>query len=194
MSINITTQSARRFGRLAAVAAAVFLASGCSYNTFTTQEQNIKAQWSQVETQLQRRSDLIPNLVESVKGFTQQEKDVFGAVAEARTRMGSATTPSQKIEAANAESSALSRLLVVVEAYPQLKSNETFARLMDELAGTENRLTAARTRYNEAVQAYETQRAKFPSNVTAKMFGFKEYPYFKAADDAKAAPKVNFGK
>jgi LemA protein len=194
MSMNITTQSARRFGRLAAVAVAVILASGCSYNTFTTQEQNIKAQWSQVETQLQRRSDLIPNLVESVKGFTQQEKDVFGAVAEARTRMGSATTPSQKIEAANAESSALSRLLVVVEAYPQLKSNETFARLMDELAGTENRLSAARTRYNEAVQAYETQRAKFPSNVTAKMFGFKEYPYFKAADDAKAAPKVNFGK
>lgn len=190
----MTTLWQRRAARFAAVVVAILVTSGCSYNTFTTQEQQIKAQWSQVENQLQRRSDLIPNLVESVKGFTQQEKDVFGAISDARARMGSASTPSQKIEAANAESSALSRLLVVVENYPQLKSNETFARLMDELAGTENRLAAARLRYNESVQAYETQRAKFPSNITAKMFGFKEYPYFQAAADAKAAPKVNFGK
>ena len=190
----MTTRWQRQSGRLAAVVLAIFLTSGCSYNTFTTQEQAIKAAWSQVESNLQRRSDLIPNLVETVKGFAQQEKDVFGAVADARARMGSATTPAQKIEAANAESSALSRLLVVVEAYPQLKTNETFARLMDELAGTENRLNTARMRYNETVQAYETQRAKFPSNLTAKVFGFKEYPYFQAAPDAKAAPKVNFGK
>ena len=186
------------FSRHRAAAAALILigglASGCSYNKFTTQEEAIKAQWGQVDNQLQRRNDLIPNLVESVKGYAQQEKDVFGAIAEARTRMAGATTPAEKIEAANAQSTALSRLLVVVEAYPQLKSNETFARLMDELAGTENRLSTERMRYNEKVQEYNTQRRKFPSNVTAKVFGFKEYPYYEVPAAAKVAPKVNFGK
>jgi LemA protein len=168
--------------------------SGCSYNRFTTQEEAIKAQWGQVENQLQRRNDLIPNLVETVKGYAQQERDVFQAVADARAKMAGATTPADKIAAANQESSALSRLLVVVENYPQLKSNETFARLMDELAGTENRLAVERMRYNEKIQEYNTLRRRFPSNITARMFGFKEYPYFDAPPAAEAAPKVNFAR
>src|SRR5687767_11307740 len=114
--------------------------SGCSYNTFVSQEEAVKAQWAQVESQLQRRTDLIPNLVETTKGFAQQERDVFGQIADSRAKLAGAQTPEQKIAAANEQSTALARLLVVVEAYPQLRSNETFARLMDELAGTENRL------------------------------------------------------
>ncbi|MSO49342.1 MAG: LemA family protein [Acidobacteria bacterium] len=169
-------------------------ASGCSYNRFTTQEEAIKGQWAQVENQLQRRSDLIPNLVETTKGFAQQEKDIFTAVADARAKMAGATTPAQKIDAANQESSALARLLVVIENYPQLKSDATFARLMDELAGTENRLSTERGRYNDRVREYNTERRKFPGNVTAKMFSFAEHPYFEVAADAKAVPKVNFGK
>jgi LemA protein len=179
---------------VALMAVALYATTGCSYNKFTTQEEAIKAQWGQVENQLQRRHDLIPNLVETVKGFAQQERDVFQSVADARAKMAGATTPAEKIAGANAESSALARLLVVVEAYPQLKSDANFARLQDELAGTENRLATERMRYNERVQEYNTQRRKFPSNVTAKMFGFKEYPYFEAPADAKGAPKVDFKK
>lgn len=167
--------------------------SGCSYNTFTSQEEAIKAQWAEVENQLQRRTDLIPNLVETVKGFAQQEKDVFTAIADARSKMAGATTPAQKIDAANAESSALARLLVVMENYPQLKSDATFMRLMDELSGTENRLATARMRYNERVQAYNTLRRQFPSNITASMFSFEEYPYWEVPDSAKTVPTVNFG-
>jgi LemA protein len=181
-----------RAGRLAALVACLWMVSGCSYNRFTAQEEAIKAQWGQVENQLQRRSDLIPNLVETVKGFAQQEKDVIQSVTDARAKMAGATTPAERIAAANAESSALARLLVVVENYPQLKSNETFARLMDELAGTENRLATERMRYNERLQEYNTLRRRFPSNVTAKIFGFEEYPYFDAPESATAAPKVDF--
>src|SRR5688572_15710069 len=177
-----------------ALGALVAAASGCSYNRFTTQEEAIKAQWAQVENQLQRRSDLIPNLVETTKGFAQQEKDVFGAVADARAKMAGATTPAQKIEAANQESSALARLLVLVEAYPQLKSDAVFVRLMDELAGTENRLSTERMRYNEKVQEYTTATKKFPGNITAKIFGFDQHPYWEVPADAKLPPKVNFGK
>ena len=173
---------------------AAALLAGCSYNTFTASEEGIKAQWAQVENQLQRRNDLIPNLVESVKGFAAQESTVFGQIAEARARMAGAQTPSDKIAAANAQSSALGRLFVVVENYPQLKSDAQFARLMDELAGTENRLSAERMRYNDRVREYDTLRRQFPANLTAKMFSFKEYPYFQAPADAKAVPKVNFGK
>ena len=168
--------------------------SGCSYNTFVSQDEAIKAQLSQVENQLQRRSDLIPNLVESVKGYAAHESGVFEAVAESRAKLAGAKTTEEKFAAANEQSSALARLLVVVEAYPQLKANESFNRLMDELSGTENRIAVARMRYNEAVQAYNTKRRSFPSNVTASVFGFKEHPYFQAPADAKAAPKVNFGK
>jgi LemA protein len=146
--------------RFAALAVALALAPACSYNKFTTQEEAIKGQWGQVENQLQRRNDLIPNLVESTKGFA----------------------------------SALARLLVVVENYPQLKSNEQFARLQDELAGTENRLATERMRYNERIQEYNTQRRRFPSNMTAAIFGFKEYPYFDAPKSAETLPKVDFSK
>ena len=167
--------------------------SGCSYNKFVGQEEAIKTQWAQVENQLQRRNDLIPNLVETTKGIAQQEKDVFGQIADSRSKLAGAKTPEQTIEAANQQSSALSRLLVVVENYPQLRSNEQFARLMDELSGTENRIATERMRYNERVQAYNTSRRSFPSNITAGIFGFKEYPVFNAPPAAEAVPRVNFG-
>src|SRR5215831_5491413 len=123
--------------------------SGCSYNSFVGQEEGIKAQWAQVENQLQRRNDLIPNLVETTKGIAQQEKDVFGQIADSRARLAGAKTPEETIQAANQQSAALARLLVVVENYPQLRSSETFNRLMDELSGTENRIAVERMRYNE---------------------------------------------
>jgi LemA protein len=175
------------------VLAATF-ATSCSYNRFTSQEEAIKNAWSEVENQLQRRNDLIPNLVETVKGYASHEREVFQAVADSRARLAGAQTPEERIEAANAQSSALARLLAIVENYPQLKADAQFARLMDELAGTENRISVARMRYNERAQEYNTLRRKFPSNVTAKMFGFKEYPYFHAPPEAQRAPKVDFGK
>jgi LemA protein len=193
-SIDMTRSWLRSTAGLSALVILAWVTSGCSYNTFTTQEEAIKAQWGQVENQLQRRNDLIPNLVSTVKGYAQQERDVFQAVDDARAKLAGATTPSDKIAAANQESAALSRLLVVVENYPQLKSNETFARLMDELSGTENRLAVERMRYNQRVQEYDTQRRKFPSNITAKVFGFKEYPYFDAPASAEAVPKVDFSR
>lgn len=167
--------------------------SGCSYNRFVGQEEAIRTQWAQVENQLQRRNDLIPNLVETVKGIAQQEKDVFGQIADSRAKLAGAQTPEQTIEAANQQTSALARLLVVVENYPQLRSNEQFARLMDELSGTENRIAVERMRYNERVQEYNTSRRQFPSNVTAGIFGFKEYPVFNAPPEAERVPRVNFG-
>jgi LemA protein len=184
--------------RATAIAALIWLSavatSGCSYNTFVSQEEAIKTQWAQVENQLQRRNDLIPNLVESTKGFAQQERDVFGQIADSRAKLAGAQTTEQKIAAANEQSAALARLLVVVENYPQLRSSETFARLMDELSGTENRLAVERMRYNERVQAYNTARRQFPSNVTAGIFGFKEYPLFQVPESAKVAPKVDFSR
>src|SRR5918998_533395 len=176
------------------IVVAMAAVSGCSYNRFTGSEEAIKTQWAQVQNQLQRRNDLIPNLVETTKGFAQQEKDVFTAVAASREKLAGARTPEDTIKAANEQSSALARLLVVVENYPQLKSDATFQRLMDELAGTENRISVARGRYNERIQEYNTTRRRFPSNMTAKVFGFEEYPYFEAPKDAQQAPKVNFGK
>jgi LemA protein len=192
--MTFSVQRRRMTHAVMAIGLVAMAGSGCSYNKFTSQEEGIKAQWAQVENQLQRRSDLIPNLVETTKGFAQQEKDVIASVTDARAKMSGATTPAQKIEAANQESSALARLLVVVENYPQLKSDATFHRLMDELAGTENRLSTERMRYNEKVQAYNTMRRQFPANITAKMFSFAEYPYWEVPKDAKTAPKVNFGK
>ena len=167
--------------------------SGCSYNKFVGQEEAIKAQWAEIQNQLQRRNDLIPNLVESVKGVTQQERDVFGQIAESRSKLSGATTPQQTIAAANEQSAALNRLLVIVENYPQLRSNESFNRLMDELSGTENRIAVARMRYNQQVQEYNTSRRRFPSNITASIFGFKDtYPLFDAPPEAERAPTVNF--
>jgi len=184
----------RKAGVVLALAVMAFGATGCSYNTFVSQEEAIKAQWAQVENQLQRRNDLIPNLVESVKGVTQQEQEVFGRIADSRAKLAGATTPEQRMQAANEQSAALARLLVVVENYPQLRSNESFNRLMDELSGTENRIAVERMRYNEAVQAYNTSRRQFPANVTAKLFSFKEYPFFEAPEAAREVPKVNFSQ
>src|SRR5436309_9691831 len=186
--------SGGRLSRAAMMCAVVCLLSGCSYNTFTSQEEAIKAQWAQVENQLQRRNDLIPNLVETTKGFASHEEAVYKDIADARSRLLAAKSPEETISAANQQTSALGRLLAVVENYPQLKANEQFNRLMDELAGTENRLAVERMRYNEKVQAYDAARRQFPANLTAKMFGFKEYPYFQAPPDAKTVPKVNFSK
>src|SRR6195256_6571318 len=186
--------SRRTLLHVAVLAMAALPLTGCSYNKFVGQEEAIKAQWAQVENQLQRRNDLIPNLVETVKGYAQHEESVYKDIADARTQLLNAKSPEESIAAANRQSSALGRLLAVVENYPQLKANEQFNRLMDELAGTENRLAVERMRYNEAVQAYNTSRRQFPANMTAKLFGFKEYPFFQAPAEAKQVPKVNFGK
>jgi LemA protein len=179
---------------MALLLAAAVMSSGCSYNRFVGQEEAIKTQWAQVENQLQRRNDLIPNLVETTKGIAQQEKDVFGQIADSRARLAGARTPEETIQAANQQSAALARLLVVVENYPQLRSSESFNRLMDELSGTENRIAVERMRYNERVQEYNTSRRQFPANITASLFGFKEYPLFNAPPAAEQVPKVNFGK
>src|SRR5436305_8037636 len=168
--------------------------SGCSYNKFVGQEESVKAQWWQVENQLQRRNDLIPNLVETVKGYAQHEESVYKDIADARSKLLAAKSPEETIAAANQQTSALGRLLAISENYPQLKANEQFNRLMDELSGTENRIAVERMRYNEAVQRYNTSRRQFPANLTAKMFGFKEYPLFQAPAEAKQVPKVNFGR
>jgi len=178
-----------------AISGVAVASSGCSYNRFVGQEEAIKTQWAQVENQLQRRNDLIPNLVESTKGFAQQERDVFQSIADSRAKLAGAQTTEQKITAANEQTSALSRLLVVVENYPTLKSDATFARLMDELAGTENRIAVERMCYNEKVQEYNTSRRQFPANITASIFGFKgDYPLFQAPESAKVAPKVDFSR
>jgi LemA protein len=189
----MTTTRNRRLVQLAVLLIAA-TASGCSYNKFTGSEEAIKGQWGEVQNQLQRRNDLIPNLVESTKGFAAQEKEIFTSIAASREKLAGARTPEDTIKAANEQSSALARLLVVVENYPNLKSDANFQRLMDELAGTENRIATARMRYNERVQEYNTLRRRFPANVTARMFGFKEYPYFEAPADAQQVPKVNFGR
>jgi LemA protein len=168
--------------------------AGCSYNRFVSQEEAIKAQWAQVQNQLQRRNDLVPNLVETVKGYAAHEEGVFKEIAESRARLLAAKTPEETIAAANQQSSALGRLLAIAENYPNLKANEQFNRLMDELAGTENRIAVERMRYNERVQEYNTSTRQFPANVTAKVFGFKQYPFFEAPPEAQKVPKVDFSK
>jgi LemA protein len=149
--------------------------------------------WAQVDNQLQRRSDLIGNLVETVKGTATQEQAVFGEIADARARMSGARTPEQGIEAGRAMDSALSRLLVVIENYPQLRSNEAFLQLMDELAGTENRLATERMRYNQQVQNYNVLVKRFPTNLYAAAFNFKDATYYQIPEGARVAPRVDFG-
>src|SRR5689334_23599981 len=183
----------QRAGLIVLVSAVAAALSGCSYNKFTSQEEAIKAQWAQVQNQLQRRNDLIPNLVETVKGYAQHEEGVYKDIADARSRLLAAKSPEETIQAANQQTTALGRLLAVVENYPQLKANEQFNRLMDELSGTENRIAVERMRYNEAVKAYNISRRQFPANLTAKMFTFKDYPFFEAPESAREVPKVNFG-
>src|SRR6188474_3941661 len=169
-----------RHVQLFAVLLATLALSGCSYNRFVSQEEAIKAQWAQVQNQLQRRNDLIPNLVETVKGYAAHEEGVFKEIAEARSKLLAAKSPEESIAAANQQTTALGRLLAIVESYPQLKANEQFNRLMDELSGTENRIAVERMRYNERIQEYNTARRQFPANITAKIFNFKDYPLFEA--------------
>jgi LemA protein len=178
------------------VAVLLLMAGGCvvgQYNRLISADQSVKSRWAEVDNQLQRRNDLIGNLVESVKGIATQEQVVFGDIANARAAMSGARTPAQSIEAGRAMDSALGRLLVVVENYPQLKSNEQFQQLMDEVAGTENRLAVARQRYNNEVQGFNTLIKRFPTNVYASMFNFKEAPYYQVPEAARAVPKVDFG-
>jgi LemA protein len=180
-------------------------ASGCSYNTLTTKHENVKGKWANVETQLQRRGDLLTNLAESAKMAGVQEQEVFGRIAEARSKLLNATnqapqgeggdkSPEQKqavIDAANSFGGTVGRLLALQESYPNLKSNENFLKLQDEVAGTENRIATSRKDYNDATQDYNTTRAQFPTVISAKLFGFKEEPYFKAEETAKEVPKLD---
>jgi LemA protein len=164
-----------------------------SRNELVTEREGYKAQWQQVDVVLQRRLDLIPNLVETVKGFAKQELAVTDSVTQARAAMMGAKTPADRIAANNQLEGALGRLFVVVENYPQIKSNENFLQLQDELNNTENRIAVERRRYNEAVQKYNTDIELFPKNIAASMFGFqRENAYFSAEAGAKEAPKVKF--
>ena len=195
----------RRTSLLVPVIFVTLFASGCGYNTLTTKQQNVKGKWANVETQLQRRSDLINNLIETAKLAGVQEQEVFGTIAKARSQLLNATTqapqgeggdktPEQKqavINAANSFGGTIGRLLVLQEQYPQLKSNENFMKAQDEVAGTENRIATARKDYNEATQDYNTTRARFPTVISAKLFGFKEEPYFKAEEGAKQVPRID---
>ena len=169
-----------------------FLSVKGMYNSLVRLDEGIKGAWAQVENQLQRRYDLIPNYVETVKGYAKFEKDVLLKVTEARARVGGAGSVKEKIDANNELSSALSRLLVVVERYPDLKANQNFIRLQDELAGTENRIAVERRRYNEAVRAYNVKIRSFPTNILAGLFGFSRAEFFEAPAEAKEAPKVKF--
>jgi LemA protein len=164
-----------------------------TYNGMVTLHETIAAKWAQVENQLQRRNDLIPNLVTSVKGYAAHEKSIFEDVAKARSQWAQATTVDEKVKAAAATDSALSRLIAVAENYPTLKADNTFLKLMDELAGAENRIAVERMRYNEAVRDYNVSVRRFPGNMIAGMFGYKPASeYFKAEEAAKKVPEVKF--
>jgi LemA protein len=195
----------RRMWGLAFVLFVSVAASGCGYNTLQTKQQNVKAKWSGVENQLQRRADLIPNLVESAKLAGVQEQEVFGQIAQARSQLLNAKnaqpagengdkTPEQKeavIAANNSFGGTIGRLLSLQENYPVLHSNENFLKLQDELTGTENRIAVSRNDYNEAVQDYNTTRGNFPTVIGAKIYGFKEEPYFKAEEGSRQVPKID---
>ena len=195
----------RRVLLLAAVLLVSLSASGCGYNTLVTKQQNVRRAWSDVESRLQRRADLVPNLVAAAQSAGVQEQEVFGQIAEARSKLLNATsaqpqgeggdkTPEQKqavIDAANSFGGTLGRLLSLQESYPQLRSSELFMKVQDELAGTENRINVAREDYNAAVQDYNTARGQFPMVIAARMYGFKEEPYFKAEEGARQAPRID---
>ncbi|HIJ39865.1 MAG TPA: LemA family protein [Deltaproteobacteria bacterium] len=163
-----------------------------TYNTLVTMDEGVKGAWAQVENQLQRRYDLIPNYVETVKGYAKHEKEVFVEVAEARSKVAGAATVNDKIQANSQLSSALGRLLLVVERYPELKANTNFIRLQDELAGTENRIAVERRRFNELVKDYNVKIRSFPTNILAGMFGFEKAAFFQVPKEQQQAPKVKF--
>lgn len=163
------------------------------YNKLVTGEETVDAAWAQVENQLQRRFDLVPNLVNTVKGYAEHEEEIFTQIANARTQYGNANTVEETADANNELSSALSRLLVVVENYPNLKADVQFTRLMDELAGTENRLTVARKDYNDTVQQFNNDVRRFPGNLIAGMFSFEQKDYFEIKEGVEEAPAVDFG-
>ncbi len=163
-----------------------------SYNGLVRKSQEVDAQWSQVETQYQRRYDLIPNLVEAAKGFLDQEKEILETIAMARQGYAGANTVEEKAEASAQVESALARLLVIIENYPELKSSETIAQVMDELAGTENRVSVERMRYNDAAKEYNVRAKSFPVVLISGMLGFSQKPYFEADVAAESAPAVNF--
>jgi len=189
---------------IAVVVGSIFLWGLGIYNNLVTQDETVRKGWSDVEAQYQRRLDLIPNLVSTVKGYATQEQTVFIGVAEARSKVSQMTVTKEVLEdpqafakfqqAQDQLSGALSRLLVVAEQYPQLKSNENFMDLQKQLEGTENRITVARTRYNETVQAYNTYVRRFPASLVAGFTGFREKAYFQAKEGADQAPKVSFEK
>lgn len=183
-----------RNGRLLVVAALLLGAqmSGCGYNTLVGQKEAIGGQWSQIENQLQRRNDLIPNLVEATKGYAAHESEIFNGIAKARAALLGAQTREAQMAASNEISSALGRLLAIAEAYPQLKADAQFTRLSDELAGTENRISNERRRYNELVQAYNTGVKSLPTSLWAGWFGFQPERYFEVPKEAQAVPKVKF--
>lgn len=160
------------------------------YNSLITKSQGVDNQWAQVETQYQRRFDLIPNLVSSVEGIMEQEQEVFGSIAEARTRYAGAQTVDEKAAAATQVESALGRLLVIIENYPEIRSSEQVTQLMDELAGTENRIAVERRRYNDLVRDFNVTVKKFPANLIAGIFGFEERAFFEAVEGSEQAPKV----
>lgn len=184
--------------------AAAFLLSGCSYNELTAKQQNVKGSWANVESTMQRRADLIPNLVETAKMAGVQEQEVFGQIAEARSRLLNAQqqpgegaegdkSPEQRqavIEANNSFGGTIGRLLMLQEQYPQLRSSEAFLKVQDELSGTENRINTARIDFNQAVTDYNTTRNSFPAVITASLFGFKEEPFFQAEEGARQPPTV----
>jgi LemA protein len=195
----------KRISLLALVMFVSLASSGCGYNTLTTKQQNVKAKWANVESQLQRRADLIPNLFEAAKAAGVQEQEVFGQIADARSRLLNATSaapageggdksPEQKqavIEANNSFGGTIGRLLSLTESYPQLRSSESFLKFQDSLEGTENRISVGREDYNAAVQDYNTSRAQFPMVIAAKLYGFKEEPLFRADEGARQAPQIN---
>ena len=180
---------------LAVVAALVLLIGGWvigNYNSLVSKKVEVDKSYAEVNNLLLRRNDLIPNLVETVKGIAAQEQTVFGQIANARAAMAGAKTPEQKFAAGQQMDGALGRLLVVLENYPQLKSQENFLHLQDELAGTENRLSVARTRYNDVVRDFNVMVKRFPTNIFAGMFGFKEQPFYPIAPESRLVPKVTF--
>jgi LemA protein len=180
-------------GVLVVVVLMVFGSFISAKNQMVAKDQNVKAAWSEVDVQLERRADLIPNLVETVKGFTKEESTVFGDIANARAGMLNAQGPAAKIAANGQLDGALGRLLLLTENYPQLRSSDQFMRLQDELSGTENRISVARKRYNDALQDYNTFILQFPNSIWAGMAGYaKNDAYFTASPTAQAVPKVNF--